>query len=153
MAAIRKSHLLLEGKTTILVGVEEADETVGLALRGGEVALISEEVEDLEGADKGVRVSVKSLEGGVRGEVADGAEALAGGLEASLSVTNSDEQLLESALRFESKGHVSKQKQSGQKGFIDKKTQVWKVRTNGVTYEFIWVVKLILKYLRTFQGL
>lgn len=95
----------MEGKTTILVGVEEADETVGLALRRREVALISEEVEDLEGAHEGVAVSVKSLEGRVGGEVADGAEALAGRLKTSLSVADGNEQLFESTLRFESKGH------------------------------------------------
>ena len=99
---IAKVDLLLEGKTTILVGVEEADETVGLALRRGEVALVSEEVEDLKGADKGVAVSVKSLEGGVRGEVADGAKTLAGGLEASLTVADSNKHFFESALRLES---------------------------------------------------
>jgi hypothetical protein len=96
----------LEGQTGILVRVEEADQSVGLALRGGEVALISQEVEDFEGADEGVSVSVKSLEGGVGGEVADRAEALTGTFEASLAVADSHKQLLESAFRFESKGHV-----------------------------------------------
>ena len=95
----------MEGKAAILVRVEELDETVSLALRDSEVALISEEVEDLEGADEGVAVSVKSLEGGVGSEVADRAEALAGRLEASLAVAHSNEQLLQSALRFKTKAH------------------------------------------------
>lgn len=97
----------MEGKSAILVAVEEAHETVGLRLRGGEVALVSQEVEHLEGADEGVAISVKSLEGGVRGEVADGAETLAGGLQASLAVADSHEQLLESTLRFKTEGHCS----------------------------------------------
>ena len=97
----------MEGETAILVRVEEADKAVGLRLRGGEVALVSEEVKNLERADEGVAVTVKSLEGGVRSEVADGAEALAGGLETSLAITDGNEELLESALRFESKGHCS----------------------------------------------
>ena len=42
------------------------------------------------------------------GEVADRAEALAGTFEASLAVADSHKQLLESAFRFESKGHVFK---------------------------------------------
>jgi len=95
----------LEGKTTILVGVEETDKAVSLALRGGEVALVSEEVEHLQGADKGVAVSVKSLESRVGSEVADRAEALASSLKTSFSVANGNKQLLESAFRFESKGH------------------------------------------------
>ena len=103
---LKKKHLLLEGESAILVAVEEADETVGLRLTGGEVALISEEVEHLEGADEGVAISVKSLEGRVGGEVADRAETLACGLEASLAIADSDEELFESALRFKTKGHV-----------------------------------------------
>ena len=98
-------NLLLEGKAAILVRVEELDETVGLALRDSEVALISEEVEDLEGADEGVAVSVKSLEGRVGGEVSDGAESLASGLKTSLSVADSNEQIFKSALRFKTKAH------------------------------------------------
>ena len=43
----------------------------------------------------------------MRGEVADGAEALAGGLEATLAVTNGHEQVFEPAFRFESEGHTS----------------------------------------------
>ena len=100
-------YLLLEGETAILIRVEETDKAVGLRLRGGEVTLISEEVEDLKRADESVAITVKSLEGGVRGEVTDGAEALAGGLETSLAITDGNEELLESALRFESKGHCS----------------------------------------------
>ena len=96
----------MEGETAILVRVEETHQAVRLALRRGEVALISQEVEHFEGADVSVAVSVKSLEGRVRGEIADRAEALAGGLKASLSVADGNEQLFESTLRFESKGHV-----------------------------------------------
>ena len=104
---IRIGHLLLEGETTILVGVEEAHKAVGLRLGGGEVALISKEVQDLKRADKCVAITVKSLESGVRGKVTDGAEALTGGLESSLAITDSDEDLLESTFRFKSKGHCS----------------------------------------------
>ena len=99
-------HLLLEGESAILVRVEESDKTVGFGLRSGEVALVSEEVEHLEGADEGVAVSVKSLEGGVGGEVADGAEALTGGLQASLAISDGDQKFLESTLRFKSKAHL-----------------------------------------------
>ena len=95
----------MEGKAAILVRVEELDETEGLALRDSEVALISEEVEDLEGADEGVAVSVKSLEGRVGGEVSDGAESLASGLKTPLSVADSNEQIFKSALRFKTKAH------------------------------------------------
>ena len=95
----------MEGEAAILVRVEELDETEGLALGDSEVALISEEVEDLEGADEGVAVSVKSLEGRVGGEVSDGAESLAGGLKTSLTVADSNEQLFKSALRFKTKAH------------------------------------------------
>ena len=97
----------MEGETAILVRVEEAHKAVGLRLRRGEVALVSKEVEHFEGADECIAITVKSLEGGVRGEVTDGAEALAGGLETSLTITDGNEELLESALRFESKGHCS----------------------------------------------
>ena len=98
-------HLLLEAKSAIFVGVEEADEAVGLGLANGEVALITQEVKDLQRADKGVAVPVKSLEGRVGREVADGAKALARGFKTSLTVADSDEQLLQSALRLESKAH------------------------------------------------
>ena len=64
-------HLLLEGKSAIFVGVEELDQSVGLRLADGEVSVVSQEVEHLQGGDEGVAVAVQSLEGGVGGEVAD----------------------------------------------------------------------------------
>ena len=100
-----KLYLLLEWESAILIRVEEADKTVSLRLWNREVALVTEEVEELDGADKSVAVSVKSLESGVRCEVTDGGETLAGGLKASLSVADCDEQLLKSTLRLKSKAH------------------------------------------------
>lgn len=104
-----KEHLeeVLERKTTIFVRVKEADKAVGLGLGSAEVTLVSEEVEDFSGANESVSISVKSLEGRVGSEIADGAEALSGGLEAHLAVTDSGEEGLKSLFRFESKGHVS----------------------------------------------
>mmetsp|Transcript_15028 Transcript_15028/g.18995 ORF Transcript_15028/g.18995 Transcript_15028/m.18995 type:complete len:542 (-) Transcript_15028:51-1676(-) len=88
-----KQHLqeVLEGESAVLVGVEEADQTVGLRLRHGEVALVAEEVKDLDRTDESVAVSIESLEGGVGCEVADGGEALAGGLKTSLAVAHGDQ--------------------------------------------------------------
>ena len=100
-----KKDLLLEGKTAIFVRVEESDEAVGLRFGSAEVALISEIVEYFKGGDISVAVSVKSLEGRVRGEVADGAETLASEFEAHLTATDGDEKILKSAFRFKSKAH------------------------------------------------
>ena len=66
-----KKDLLLEGKTAIFVRVEEFDEAVGLRFGSAEVALISEVIEYFKGGDISVAVSVKSLEGRVRGEITD----------------------------------------------------------------------------------
>ena len=84
----------MERKSPILVRVKESDKTVCLRLRCREVALITEEVEDFEAADEGVAISVKSLEGRVRGEVADGAKALTGYLKALLTVADSHDKIL-----------------------------------------------------------
>jgi len=100
-------YLLLERKTTIFVRVKEADKAVGLGLGSAEVTLVSEEVEDLSGANESVSISVKSLEGRVGSEIADGAEARSGGLEVHLTVTDGGKEGLKSLFRFESKGHVS----------------------------------------------
>ena len=100
-------YLLLERKATILIRVEEADKAVGLGFRGAEVTLVSEEVKDLSGGDESASVSVKSLEGRVGSEIADGAEARSGGLEVHLTVTDGGKEGLKSLFRFESKGHVS----------------------------------------------
>ena len=91
-------HLLLEGKSAILVGVEELNESVGLALADREVSVVSQVVEDLKGRDEGVAVTIESLESGVWGEVSDGAETLAGIFECSLAVTDSHKKLLKSSL-------------------------------------------------------
>ena len=64
-------HLLLERKATIFIRVKEFHQAVSFGLGSGEVALISEVVEHFERADKGVAISVKSLESGVGREVAD----------------------------------------------------------------------------------
>ena len=96
----------MERKSSILVRVKESDKAVRLRLRRSEVALITEEVEDFEGADEGVAISVKSLEGRVRGEVADGAKTLTGDLKALLTVANSHDKILQSTLRFVTKTHV-----------------------------------------------
>ena len=72
------NDLLLERESAVFVRVEESDEAVGLRLRDGVVALVAEVVEDLERGDSLVAVSVKSLEGRVRGEVTDVTEALTG---------------------------------------------------------------------------
>jgi len=96
-------YLLLEGETTILVGVEESHESVGLALGGGEVAVILKVGEELVGGNVAVFVTVNALESGVRGEVTDGAETCASGLKGALTVTNSDKQVLQSVLRFVAK--------------------------------------------------
>jgi len=100
-----KKHLeeVLEGETTILVGVEESHESVGLALGGGEVAVILKVGEELVGGNVAVFVTVNALESGVRGEVTDGAETCASGLKGALTVTNSDKQVLQSVLRFVAK--------------------------------------------------
>ena len=58
-----EKNLLLEGESSILIRVEELDQTVRFALIDCEVTLISQEVQDLEGTDEGVGVPVKSLEG------------------------------------------------------------------------------------------
>lgn len=91
-----KEHLkeVLEAEPAIDIGVEEADKAVGLALTDAEVALVAEEGRDLVRADKGIAVPVKSLESGVRCEVADVAEALASGLKTPLAVSDSDKQIL-----------------------------------------------------------
>ena len=93
----------MEGKSAVLVRVEELDKSVGLALADGEVSVVSQVVEELKGGDEGVAVAIQSLEGRVWGEVTDGAETLASGLKSSLSIANSDEQLLKSTFRFKSK--------------------------------------------------
>ena len=95
-----KEHLLLEGKSAILIGVEELDQLVGLSLTHGVVALVSEEVQNFEGAHEGVAVTVKSLEGGVGCEVVEGAEALASCLESLFTCADGDDQVLESVLGF-----------------------------------------------------
>ena len=57
---------------------------------------VIEEVEDLAGADEGVAVTVKPLEGGVRCEVVECAEPLASCLEPLLSCADCGDQVLES---------------------------------------------------------
>ena len=99
-------NLLLEWESAILVRVEELDKSVGLGLTDGEVSVVSEEVEDLEGGDEGVAVTIQSLEGGVWCEISNRGETLASSLEGSLSITDSNEDFLKSTFRFKSKGHV-----------------------------------------------
>ena len=81
------------------------NETVGLVLGDSEVALIAEVCDKLARADEVAGITVKSLEGRVRCEVSDGTKTDAGGLEAPLTVSDGDKQVLESALRFETKAH------------------------------------------------
>ena len=102
------NDLLLEGESAILIRVEESDEAVRLRLRDGEVALVAEVVEDLERRDCLVAIPVKSLEGRVRGEVADVAQALTGAFQGHLTATDGDEQLFKSAFGFKSKAHDSR---------------------------------------------
>lgn len=86
----------MEDKATIVVRVEEFGESVALSFGDGEVPHVSEEVQELAGRHGIVAVTVQSLEGRVRGKVADGAESLACCLEATLAVANSNQQALES---------------------------------------------------------
>ena len=101
------NDLLLEGESAVFVRVEESDEAVGLGFRDGVVALVAEVVEDLEGRDSLVAVSVKSLEGRVRGEVADVTEALTGAFQGHLTAANGNKEFLKSAFGFKSKAHGS----------------------------------------------
>lgn len=96
----------MEGESAILVRVEESHETVGLRLRRGVVALVTEEVEDFEGGDARGAISVESLESRVGSEVADVTEALTGALQGHLTVSDGDEQIFQSAFRFKSKAHI-----------------------------------------------
>ena len=101
------SDLLLEGESAILVRVEESDEAVRLRLRDGEVALVAEVVEDLERRDCLVAIPVKSLEGRVRGKVADVTEALTGAFQGHLTAANGNKEFLKSTFGFKSKAHDS----------------------------------------------
>ena len=91
---IEVKYLLLEAESAIFVRVEEANKAECLRLADAEVALVTEVVKDLKGADKGVAVPVKSLEGGMGSEIADGAKTLARSFKASLAITDCNEQLL-----------------------------------------------------------
>lgn len=95
--------LLLEGKTAVLVGVEEFDKAVGLTFRNGEVAMISQVVQHFEGGDEGVAVAVKSLKSTVRCKVSNRAQSLSGGFKSALSITNGNKEVLEASLRFVTK--------------------------------------------------
>ena len=113
-------YLLLEGKTAVCVGVEELDEAVGLALGDGEVAVVAQVVEHLEGGDERVAVAVKSLEGRVGRKVPNRTQSLSGGFKSALSVTNSNKEVLEASLRFVTK-HIlisclNKRQRVGNKG-------------------------------------
>ena len=101
------NDLLLEGESAVFVRVEESDEAVGLRFRDGVVALVAEVVEDLERRDSLVAVSVKSLEGRVRGEVADVTEALTGAFQGHLTAANGNKEFLKSTFGFKSKAHDS----------------------------------------------
>ena len=101
------NDLLLERESSVLIWVEESNEAVRLRLRDGEVTLVAEVVEDLEWCDRLGAVPVKSLEGRVRGEVADVAQALTGAFQGHLTVTDGDEQLFKSTFGFKSKAHDS----------------------------------------------
>ena len=98
-------HLLLEWKSSVRIGVKEIDQAVGLILSDSEVALIAEVGDKLARADEVAGITVKSLEGRVRCEVSDGTKTDAGGLEASLTVSDGNKQVFESALGFETKAH------------------------------------------------
>ena len=91
-------NLLLETESAVFVRVEEFDQAVGLALTHSEVALVPQEVEDLDRAHEGVSITVESLESRVWCKVADRADFLASCFESSLPVTDCDEQILESVL-------------------------------------------------------
>lgn len=99
----------MEAKSATVVGVEESQEAVQLVLTDAEASLVSQEVLDFEWAYCEAGVAIKSLEGGVWGEITDSAESLASLFEALLAITDRDEEVLESVFRFVSK-HVSIQK-------------------------------------------
>jgi len=106
----------LEGKTAVFVGVEELDQAVGLTLGDGEVAVVAQVVEHLEGGDKRVTVAVKSLKGRMGRKVPNRTQSLSGGFKSALSVTNSNKEVLEASLRFVTKhilDKLSKQKAKG----------------------------------------
>ena len=61
-----------------------------------EVALISQEVDDLTSCYDTVAITVESLEGRVRSEVSNSAQSRASCFEALFTVTESDEEILQS---------------------------------------------------------
>ena len=98
---------LLEGEALVAVGVEEGDKVVALGLTHVGDAVVAQEIADLDRGDGAARVAVDPLEGGEERKVADVAEALAGGLEIALAVTDDDEQVLQLLLRNVTERHVS----------------------------------------------
>ena len=120
----------MEAESTILVRVEEANEAERFRLADAEVALITKVVQELERADKSVAVPVKSLEGGVGCEVADGAKALTSSLKASFAITDCDEQLLQSTLRLKSKAHFPVLETNREESVLeDELGKFWRFRT------------------------
>lgn len=96
-------HEILEGKSAILVAVEELDKAIALALTGAKVAVILQIVEQLVRIDEAVGITVDTLESRVGSKVANVAETLTSSLESALTLTNSDEQVLKSVFRFKAK--------------------------------------------------
>ena len=95
-----KVNLLLEGESAVFIRVEELDEAMALALAGAKVAVVLQVVQELEGVNEAVGVAVNTLECRVRCKVTNGAESLASGLKGALTLTDGDEQVLQSVLRF-----------------------------------------------------
>jgi hypothetical protein len=86
----RQDHLneILEGQATIFIRVKELNQTIALALGCHQVAMISYKVQEFKRGDKPVLISVDSLEGRVRSEVAYLAETLTTALELTLAISH-----------------------------------------------------------------
>ena len=63
-------------------------------------ALVSQEVKNLVRCDRAISITVESLEGGMWCKIADSAKSLASSLESLFSITDRDEEVFESVLRF-----------------------------------------------------
>jgi len=93
----------LEREGAVVVRVEELDEVEELTLGSCVIMVVSQEAKQLMRLDTAARVAINSLESGVRREVPDLAETLAEIFEVSLSIADSNEQVLKPVFRIVAK--------------------------------------------------